>query len=328
MIAAAGLAVAVGAAGVLAVVLLAGPGRIWALIRRAGWWVVAVAASHLIYEVFITLGWRSLLASQGVRRPFLETFRFRWAADAAQALFPVPEVGSAALRGWLLARKGVSGSLSIAVIIVELTLRMFALVAFIVGGLALLLLEGGGASAVEVAAPAAGLAALIVLYYVAQRRGLLLKVGRRMERVAEGTRWVRFAGGMGRVDEHLPALYGSPDALTASAAWHLLAWMFGAVEVWILLHATGNTVGLEPAVIMESIGQAGKNAGFFIPAGLGAQEGAYLLGARVIGLTAAVGVSVALLKRVRDVLVGLPALALVSLVDGRVWRWLVPGRRR
>jgi len=65
--------------------------------------------------------------------------------------------------------------------------------------------------------------------------------------------------------------------------------------------------------VIESLGQALKSFGFMIPGSLGVQEGAILLLGRAVGLAAEVAIAVAVLRRLRDLLLGLPVLAL--------WQW-------
>ena len=57
-----------------------------------------------------------------------------------------------------------------------------------------------------------------------------------------------------------------------------------------------------------------KSAGFAVPGALGVQEGAYIIAGGIFGLSPEVGIAVSLIKRLRDILLGLPALA--------AWHWL------
>jgi hypothetical protein len=52
-----------------------------------------------------------------------------------------------------------------------------------------------------------------------------------------------------------------------------------------------------------------RNAGFVIPAGIGVQEGGYVLGGSLAGIGAEAALAVALVKRARDLVLGLPILA-------------------
>ncbi len=292
-------------------VVTTGPARIWGMLREAGWWVLAVAFAHFAYIAILAMAWRTLLHANGARAPFRDIFYYRWVADGSQALLPGPEVTGDVMRGYLLARRRpeVQGPVSAAVIIVELTLRMVSLILFIGTGLILLAIRGQGMVNTLVAGGIL-VAMLASLVYV-QRASLLRKLATKMERRAQQERWLRFAGSMSGVDAEIGTIYGETGALARTAGWHFLGFFFAAAEIWMLLYAVHHYVGAPDVVVFESIGRAASNAGFFMPAGLGAQEGGYLLGARFVGLAAAVGVAISLLKRLRDVLVGLPALGLL-----------------
>ncbi len=298
-------------------ILHAGPARIWGMLREAGWWVALLAVAHFAYIAILAMAWRSLLHANGANAPFRDIFYYRWVADGSQALLPGPEVAGDVMRGYLLARHRpeVGGTVSAAVIIVELTLRMVSLALFIGCGLSLLAIRGQ--SATDTAVAGAILIVMLGSLVYAQRANLLRKLATRLERRAERDRWLRFAGSINGVDDTIGTIYGETRALARTAGWHFLSFFFAAAEIWMLLYAVHQFIGARDMVVFESVGRAAANAGFFMPAGLGAQEGGYLLGAHLVGLTAAVGVAVSLLKRLRDVLVGIPALALLWLREVR-----------
>ena len=62
------------------------------------------------------------------------------------------------------------------------------------------------------------------------------------------------------------------------------------------------------ALLLESLGQAIRGAGFAVPGALGIQEGGYLLLAPVAGLPPDTALALSLAKRAREILLGLPGL--------------------
>ena len=60
--------------------------------------------------------------------------------------------------------------------------------------------------------------------------------------------------------------------------------------------------------MLESVGQAIRGAAFAIPGALGVQEGGYLLLASAVGLPSETGLALALAKRARELLLGVPGL--------------------
>jgi len=69
----------------------------------------------------------------------------------------------------------------------------------------------------------------------------------------------------------------------------------------------GHDVSLWQGIILENLSQAMKSAGFAIPGGLGVQEGGLLL-APLCGLPAEDAMALSHLKRLREMVLGVPVL--------------------
>jgi hypothetical protein len=87
----------------------------------------------------------------------------------------------------------------------------------------------------------------------------------------------------------------------------------------------GHPVSLGGALAIEGLTQAVRHAAFFVPAGLGVQDAAVVVLAQMFGVDREVAFSLALVKRMREVLFGCGALVSWQVVE--VWRrWGVDGR--
>ena len=112
-------------------------------------------------------------------------------------------------------------------------------------------------------------------------------------------------------------------ALRRAWLWRFAGWIVGAGEIWIALVALGRPAGLADCLILESLSQAARTVAFAIPAGLGVQDGALILLAAQLGFGGEVGLALSLVKRCREIALGIPALAVggVALTRGqRLWR--------
>jgi hypothetical protein len=67
------------------------------------------------------------------------------------------------------------------------------------------------------------------------------------------------------------------------------------------------------SLLLESLGQAIRGAGFAIPGALGIQEGGYLLLAPLAGMPPSAALALSLAKRTRELLLGLPGLLYLQL---------------
>ena len=88
----------------------------------------------------------------------------------------------------------------------------------------------------------------------------------------------------------------------------MVSWLLGGVEVCLALHFLGHDVGIVPGLIIESLGQALKAVGFAVPGALGVQEGGYIVICRIFGLSPEVAIALSLMKRLREVGLGVPGL--------------------
>ena len=77
-------------------------------------------------------------------------------------------------------------------------------------------------------------------------------------------------------------------------------------------------MGPVTALLIESLGQALRSAAFLVPGALGIQEGGYLLLGAAFGLDPATALALSLVKRTREVLLGVPGLAMWLLEESAV----------
>jgi hypothetical protein len=97
--------------------------------------------------------------------------------------------------------------------------------------------------------------------------------------------------------------------------------MLSAIEVWIALRLAGAPLGFPTVLVVESLLYAIRTVAFAIPNAVGVQEGAYVLIGAAFGLTPEMALAISLMKRARDLAIGLPALGAWQVVEGRrLWR--------
>ena len=112
----------------------------------------------------------------------------------------------------------------------------------------------------------------------------------------------------GDLATQLRTLWARPGSLTVALTIHTLVWFFGAVEVFVALHFLGHAGSFAQAVAIESISQGARAAAFAIPGGLGVQDGGLVAVSALFGIPAEVALAVALLKRLAELVLGVPSL--------------------
>jgi uncharacterized membrane protein YbhN (UPF0104 family) len=97
----------------------------------------------------------------------------------------------------------------------------------------------------------------------------------------------------------------------------LASWIASAAGVWLALRLSGVEIGLGAVMAIESLVLAVRSATFFAPMGVGVQEAAYALIGPVFGLSLEMSLALSLLKRARELAIGLPALLIWQGLEGR-----------
>jgi uncharacterized membrane protein YbhN (UPF0104 family) len=108
--------------------------------------------------------------------------------------------------------------------------------------------------------------------------------------------------------------------LLTALGWQLAGLIAGTLEVWFALRLLGHPVTMGQALAIEALTQAARHVAFFVPAGLGVQEAVILLLGDALGVSPQVSLSLALVKRARELLFGVPALLSWQWVEWRLWR--------
>ena len=277
---------------------------------------IAICVIHLALTALMGLAWRALL-------PGAPSGRVMWARlvrDSGSEALPLSQVGGYVLGVRALALAGVPATLGTASTIVDVTLEFVAQLAYTALGLALLVRSQPETQVtvpvllgLAVAATAAG------AFVVVQHRGLDC-----FDRLARmiGRDWIgRGAAGAAALHSALADIYRNRGGLWASFALHLVCWIASAVEVWLALYLAGQPLSFGAVLAIESLLYAIRTAAFVVPQAVGVQEGAYLLLGAGFGLTPDMSLALSLLKRGRDLTIGLPAIAIWQGLEGRaLWQ--------
>src|SRR6516165_8209241 len=292
------------------------------LVRYVGWHAVLAAVGALgvvgfgVFSlcglaVFVLLGaaWQVLLAGPGAPRLAL-LIRARLVRDAGAEVLPLSQLGGIALGVRAAILQGIAAPLAAASMIVDVTTEMLAQIVYAALGVAILAvrvpqssrvasLMTGSVIGLTVAAIAAA------LFIAVQRHGgrLAARFGARLLRGATGslTGWT--------------SLTGLRAAL--SAALHLAAWIANGAVVWLGFRMIGARLDLAAALAIESLVYAIRSAAVFIPNALGVQEGAYVILGPLFGVGPDMALAMSVLKRARDIAIGVPVLLLWQGAEGR-----------
>jgi putative membrane protein len=112
-------------------------------------------------------------------------------------------------------------------------------------------------------------------------------------------------------------LYRQQVRVALSVVLHLLGWCASGLWLWLVFHVLGHSVSPASAIAIQALLEGLRSATVFIPAAIGVQEAGYAALAPLFGLGAEVGLAASLLRRARDIAIGVPVLLLWQLVEAR-----------
>lgn len=284
---------------------------------RAGWGMFPVIAFHALQMIFSSLAWQSLIPTHPAPR-LITVVAIRWIREAVNNLLPVAQIGGEFVGARLLRRGGVPLAAAGASVTVDLTMEMMSQIGFTLLGLALLI---PGLHEPRILPWTIGATALAggvgILFIVAQRFGLFHQIERGLVGLAaRGAGWSSL-GEIAGLHRAIVALYAAPARLGRAFGHHLVSWLLGGLEVMLAFHFVGVSVDFREGLIIESLGQALRAVGFAIPASLGVQEGGYVLVCGLFGINPQAAIELSLLKRIREVALGAPALIVWQIIETR-----------
>ncbi len=291
-----------------------GLGHVLELLHQAGWGIVLVIAFHLLQVLFSAAGWRAIAGEAPPRPSLAGFFVLRWVREGVNNLLPVAQVGGEFVVARLLARRGMTLTRATACTICDLSIEMVTQILFTIAGLLTLLALLGRSQVTDEVVGGIAVACLAALGFVgAQLLGLAGLVERGLTRLAGALGW----HGMGELvglQQAITSLYRSPRNLSLALLHQSVSWLLGSVEVCLALHFLGHDASLGEGLVIESLAQAVKAASFIVPGALGISEGGFVVVGALFGLPPAVSIALALIKRLREIALGLPSLA--------AWQWL------
>lgn len=288
------------------------PAVVWESFGRVGWTGFGlVLAAGLVLTACLASGLYPLLSGEA---SFKLTFAARQVRDSAGDILSFTQVGGMALGMRVLVLGGIAPSRAIAAGVVDVTTEMIAQGLFIFIGIAL-------AAPAIAADPRLGpylgrLEAFALLFAVALIGFALLQLGG--SHLAEKYLRPRSIGASAAAfRDALHHLYRQRMRVAFSVTLHLLGWFASGLWLWVVFRALGVELSLISAVAIQSLLEGLRSAMVFIPAAIGIQEAGYAALVPLFGLAPETGLAVSILRRARDIAIGVPVLLIWHLVEVR-----------
>ncbi|SEC06532.1 putative membrane protein [Rhizobiales bacterium GAS188] len=306
-----------GVCAVIGLIFWTGAEPVLHAVETAGWAVVGVVLLRGTAVASAGLGWFVLFPS--VSRPnAFACVLIRFLREGANALLPMTQIGGEVIGARVLSLRGTPASLSAASVIVDVLVQAATQFLFALIGLATLGAMGRGSAIRETVAVVIAVAIPALCGFYLVQRPIAQHVVKRMLARAVGERaWLPF-GAIDALYARLGSIYANRAGLLTAAAIHMTVWLFGALEVWVILASMGLPASYPEALVIEGLMQAIRGAAFAIPGALGAQEGGLVAICAIFGVPAEAAIAMSLIKRVPDLVFGAPSLLGWQMFEGRV----------
>ena len=284
-------------------------------IDRMGWTgFLAFCAASLILSLILGAAWWVSMPGQPIAR--LPLFAWaRIAREGANDLLPFSQVGGLIVGARALTRHGLPQARTYAAMVVDLTTEMAsqaAVTLFGVAALASILINGNRHHVGPAAWIGVGISIAITAAFIVLQRPMLKLAGGLAEKMLPNAP-IAFD----RLHEELSDIYAHKGAVALSFLLNLAGWLYAALLASMALHLIGDPIAFWRIVALESLIFALRGAAFVIPGAIGVQEAGYVLLGPLVGLGPEAAVALSLIKRARDVALGLPALVIWQALDLR-----------
>jgi uncharacterized protein (TIRG00374 family) len=294
--------------------VLTGVGIAAYLVHQVGWqsirstlgllggWYLLVLAYPLCWILLNTTGWRWALHADFARIPLSRLAQMRLAGETFNSLLPSGYVGGEPLKAKLLATVVPMQEAASSVLIAKAA-QSIGLVLFV--GLGLTVGRVGGpspwtqpATVISVTMLAIG----IFIFTLLLTRRSFSRLGNWLHRLT-GHPWLKKQEAkLTALDDSLGAFYREGKArFFISILWHCAGWIAGALEVAIIFNLVGHPIDWRQAWFIGAMGQLAAVVGLLSPAGVGFYEGGHYAAAALLGLPPSLGLSVSLIRRVREI---------------------------
>jgi glycosyltransferase 2 family protein len=274
---------------------------------------LTIIAYHLAVTALLGVCWYLLTPPPA---PLIAFVFGRLIRDSGSEILPLSQVGGFVMGARAAALLGLPSAVAIASTIVDVTLEMLAQLGYTALGLSILSAQKPDNPLIAWTAFGIVLALLAAIAFIlVQRHGFTL-VESMVRRVPY--RWAKgVATRLAPIHRAIHQIYRRPSALWSAGFLHVAMWVATSVEAWIALRLMGASLSIASVIAIESLLYAIRSIAFVVPSAFGVQEGAYVLLGILFGFGPEVALALSLLKRARDLVIGVPALLTWQIIESR-----------
>jgi putative membrane protein len=284
-------------------------------VSRVGWGGFAVIVVwQLVLFAILGAAWEAITPGHGLRRLLIMIWG-RMVRDCSANCLPFSQVGGFVFGARAVTLAGLSWSLATASTVVDVTAEFLAEVAFTGIGLGILLARAPNSNLavpIEVGLGLAVVAGIALVWLQQGATPLFSRIGARL-----AGRWFDAAEVAETLQAELTLIHGHAGRLAAGFSLHLIGWIGTGVAGWIAYRALGVPIDFDDALAIEALLSAASAVAFLVPVNAGVQEAGYAGLGSIFGVPPELSLGVSLVRRARDLAVGIPVLLIWQALEAR-----------
>ena len=266
--------------------------------------------AHIPTLYFDAMTW--VILSKNPKLSLLWSFIIVWISQATGKFFPTGNITGEFVRIYLAVKKGLSTAEATSTVFIDLVIATFSLFLIAIMSFIYFLLESNDDLLVKhviylsLSLLLIFTSCLIFYFFISKRilKFLIKKIPSFFGYKISPQKIFSII----RIDRALYQAIKKKNILIKALIFRILGWLGGAFEIYVFLWIIGYDPNIIDVIVIESFSGIIRAVAFFIPAGIGVQELAFIIVGDFVGLNSETSFSIALGRRVREILVGLPAI--------------------
>jgi putative membrane protein len=286
------------------------PGVVFSLMRAAGAGLLLAGLVHVLPMLANAKDWQTLII--GEKQPSLPwMLHLVWIRESVNSMLPVARIGGEIVSFRLMRRWGLGAPIATGSLVVDMQLTLISQMMFALVGIGFLLTHSASNAlrlAGDLAWGVVALTPVLLLFALVQHARPFERITRMLNRVTSG-HFTALVGESAQIDEAIKSIWRHRGVvLRYLLFWQTLQNLATSLEILLALHFMGTQVSLAEAFVIEALIQAVSSVAFFVPGGLGVQEGGFVLIGGALGIDPATSLALAGARRIRDLLIFTPGL--------------------
>ena len=264
---------------------------------------------HIPTLFFDSMAWKVFIKNENFS--ILWSFIITWVSQASGKFFPTGTVTGEFIRIYLGTKKGLSFHESSSTVFADLVIATFSL--FLIASLSFLIVLSNNVIFFQndnnfyiVISLLILLGGCVFFYFFINRR--LLRFFLNVKNPLNFKLKRNNIKLLLKIDYSLFKISSNKLNIFKATITRLLGWISGALEIYVFLMIINVEVSFVDVILIEAFTGLIRSVVFFIPAGLGIQELAFVIIGSHVGLSDSVSFSMAIGRRIREIGVGLPAI--------------------